>query len=73
MAYTKEVRCGDCAHFVRDGQCGYLNTPQGRDPQRPFEHAPFWVWSDCYTDREQVRADATSCCDTFAAKSGGQS
>ena len=62
------VRCGDCVHFVREGRCNYLNTPQGRDPKRPFEHAPFWVWSDCYSDKEQVRADVTSACPTFIPK-----
>jgi hypothetical protein len=45
-----------------------MNTPAGRDPKRPFEQAPFWVWSDCYTDREQVRADVRSRCVVFLAK-----
>ena len=65
------VRCGDCRNFVRDGKCNYLNTPEGRDPKRKFEHAPFWVWSDCYSDRELVRLDVTSCCPTFTAIAGG--
>lgn len=59
------VKCGDCKHFVRDGKCNYLATPEGRDPDRKFEHAPFWVWSDCYSDKEQVRANVTSACPTF--------
>ena len=62
------VRCGDCKYFVRDGKCGFLATPEGRDKSRPFSHAPFWVWSDCYSDREQVRAAATSRCSTFAQR-----
>ena len=60
----KIVRCGDCKYFVRDGDCGFLASPAGRAP-RAFEHAPFWVWSDCYSDREQVRASVTSACPTF--------
>ena len=64
----EQVLCGDCRHFVRDGKCNYLSTPEGRDPKRPFEQAPFWVWSDCYSDKEQVRADVTSACPTFVAK-----
>jgi hypothetical protein len=59
-----KVRCGDCKYFVRDGNCGFLASPAGRAP-RQFEHAPFWVWSDCYSDREQVRQDVTSACPTF--------
>ena len=35
---------------------------------RPFEFAPFWVWSDCYSDKEQVRANVESMCATFQAK-----
>ena len=62
------VRCGACKHFVRDGRCGYLDTPEGRSKDRPFAHAPFWVWSDCYSDKEQVRSGVTSACVTFAAK-----
>jgi hypothetical protein len=49
------VKCGDCKYFVRDGKCRFLDTPEGRDKSRPFSHAPFWVWSDCYSDKEQVR------------------
>ena len=62
------VKCGDCKHFVRDGKCNYLSTPEGRDKNRPFAHAPFWVWSDCYSDREQVRSDVETLCPTFGAK-----
>lgn len=62
------VKCGDCKYFVRNGKCGFLQTAEGRDPARQFEHAPFWVWSDCYSDREQVRTNATSACPTFASK-----
>ena len=65
---SETVRCGDCKYFVRDGKCGFLATPEGRDKSRPFSHAPFWVWSDCYSDREQVRAAATSRCSTFARR-----
>lgn len=65
---SKNVKCGDCKHFVRNGKCGFLQTAEGRDPARKFEHAPFWVWSDCYSDKEQVRADVTSACPTFKAK-----
>lgn len=65
---SETVRCGDCKYFVRDGKCGFLATPEGRDKSRPFSHAPFWVWSDCYSDREQVRAAATSRCSTFAQR-----
>lgn len=61
----EKVRCGDCRYFVRDGNCGYLASEEGRKPGRPFEHAPFWVWSDCYSDREQVRSAVTSACPTF--------
>jgi hypothetical protein len=63
------VKCGDCKFFVRNGKCGYLQTPEGRDPTRKFEHAPFWVWSDCYSDEEQVRANVASACPTFAVRS----
>ena len=65
---TDTVKCGDCKYFVRDGKCNYLQTAKGRDPTRKFEHAPFWVWSDCCSDREQVRANVTSACPTFAAR-----
>ncbi len=59
------VRCGDCAFFVRDGKCGFLDTPEGKDRGRTFAFAPFWVWSDCYSDREQVRAGVETLCSTF--------
>lgn len=62
------VRCGDCAHFVRDGKCRFFDTPEGRAKDRAFSHAPFWVWSDCYSDKEQVRADVETMCSTFAAR-----
>ena len=62
------VKCGDCMHFVRDGLCNFLDTPAGKSVTRPFEFAPFWVWSDCYSDKEQVRANVESMCATFQAK-----
>jgi hypothetical protein len=62
------VRCGDCLYFVRDGLCDYLQTPAGRSKDRLFSHAPFWVWSDCYSDKEQVRANVESLCPTFCAR-----
>lgn len=62
------VKCGDCSYFVRDGNCGFLASEAGKAKDRPFAHAPFWVWSDCYSDREQVRQSVTSACPTFAAK-----
>lgn len=67
MAQTEQtkVRCGDCRYFVRDGSCGFLASEAGRAPERPFEHAPFWVWSDCFSDREQVRSDVATLCPTF--------
>jgi hypothetical protein len=71
MAETA-IKCGDCKHFVRDGRCNFLSTPEGRAKDRPFAHAPFWVWSDCYSDKEQVRRDVTSRCPTFAAKATGR-
>lgn len=68
MADSK-VKCGDCRYFVRNGNCGFLSSKAGRNPERPFAYAPFWVWSDCYSDKEQVRADVSSLCPTFAVKS----
>lgn len=65
---TKRVQCGDCMHFVRDGRCRYLETPEGRAKDRPFGHAPFWVWSDCYSDKEQVRSTVETTCSTFSPK-----
>jgi hypothetical protein len=62
--------CGDCVYFVRDGRCGFTDSPEGRAKDRPFAHAPFWVWSDCYSDKEQVRANVKTMCVTFVAKSG---
>lgn len=64
-----KVRCGDCRYFVRDGKCSFLSSDAYRAPDRPFAHAPFWVWSDCYSDREQVRADVATCCPTYEASS----
>lgn len=66
-----KVKCGECKWFVRDGNCSFLSSPEGRDRNRKFEHAPFWVWSDCYSDKEQVRAGVTSSCPTFIAKATG--
>lgn len=74
MSNTTErtvVKCGECKYFVRDGNCRFLSTPEGSAKDRPFEHAPFWVWSDCYSDREQVRAGVTSACPVFARKEAG--
>lgn len=68
MSKQQMLKCGDCTHFVRDGKCGFLDTPAGKSKDRPFEFAPFWVWSDCYSDKEQVRAGVESLCATFAAK-----
>ena len=65
---TQKVRCGDCKHFVRDGNCNYTNTPAYQAKDRPFGHAPFWVWSDCYSDKEQVRSTTETMCVTFEAK-----
>lgn len=61
------VRCGDCLYFVRDGRCGWTSSTEGQK-KHPFEHAPFWVWSDCYSDREQVSVNATSLCPTFESR-----
>jgi hypothetical protein len=65
---SSTVRCGDCSFFVRDGRCGFLDSPAGQAGDRPFAHAPFWVWSDCYSDREQVRSNVTSACPTYEAR-----
>jgi hypothetical protein len=62
------VRCGDCAHFVRDGKCRFFDTFEGKAKDRPFAYAPFWVWSDCYSDKEQVRANVKTMCATFAER-----
>jgi len=53
---SEKVRCGDCKYFVRDGKCSFHQSAAGQDKSRPFAHAPFWVWSDCYSDREQAYA-----------------
>lgn len=65
---SERVKCGDCHWFVRDGKCRFVDSPGGRDPTRPFTFAPFWVWSDCYSDREQVRSDVETLCATFVAR-----
>jgi hypothetical protein len=62
------IKCGDCKYFVRDGRCSFLESPKGKEKGRPFAHAPFWVWSDCYSDKEQVRANVASMCVTFEAR-----
>lgn len=67
MTDTTQVKCGDCQYFVRDGRCGFLTSPEGKKP-RAFSYAPFWVWSDCYSDKEQVRSDVTTACPTFAQR-----
>lgn len=59
------VRCGQCAHFVRDGRCDWYSSADAKRKDRPFAHAPFWVWSDCYSDKEQVRGNTFSACPTF--------
>lgn len=69
-AHTK-VKCGDCQHFVRDGKCRFFDTPAGKAKDRPFAFAPFWVWSDLYSDKEQVRASVESMCATFVARATG--
>ncbi len=61
------VKCGDCKYFVRDGKCRWYASEEG-SKQHPFGHAPFWVWSDVYSDKEQVRTDVTSACVTFETK-----
>jgi hypothetical protein len=65
---SSAIKCGDCRYFVRDGLCDFLSSPAGKAHDRPFEHAPFWVWSDCFSDKEQVRSGVTSACPTFEAK-----
>lgn len=62
------VACGECVHFIRDGKCNWNASADAKRKDRPFAHAPFWVWSDCYSDKEQVRADVQSACPTFAPK-----
>lgn len=70
MPDDKKVRCGDCEYFVRDGKCKFFASPAGQDKTRPFARAPFWVWSDCYSDKEQVRANVETLCPTFARARG---
>jgi hypothetical protein len=62
------IKCGDCKYFVRDGKCAFLQSEKGKRKDRPFEEAPFWVWSDCYSDKEQVRAGKETACSTFEIK-----
>ena len=62
------VKCGDCRYFVRDGKCGWYGSADEKRKDRPFKHAPFWVWSDVYSDKEQVRATVTSACATYDAR-----
>ena len=68
MSAQQMVKCGGCAHFVRDGKCRFFDTPAGKAKDRPFAFAPFWVWSDCYSDKEQVRATTESACAAYSAK-----
>lgn len=70
-AHTPKVRCGDCAYFVRNGKCKFTDTAAYKAKDRPFGHAPFWVWSDCYSDKEQVRSTTETLCSTFSAKETG--
>ena len=56
-------KCGDCIYFVRDGKCDFYKTHDVA--KLPFETAPFWVWSDCYSDKEQVRHDVETNCTVF--------
>ena len=65
---TTKVKCGECKWFVRNGNCSFLSSPEGRDRNRQFEHAPFWVWSDCYSDKEQVFETTETLCPTYAAR-----
>lgn len=68
---TPKVRCGDCEFFVRNGKCRFFETPEGSAKDRPFATAPFWVWSDCYSDKELVRDDVETACSTFRTKITG--
>lgn len=63
-----EVMCVECRYFVRDGKCSYYASLKRQ--RFPFDYAPFWVWSDCYSDKEQVRATVTSRCATYQPKQG---
>lgn len=62
------VTCGDCRYFVRNGKCSWYGSADEKRKDRPFAHAPFWCWSDCYSDKELVRDNVTSACPTFEAK-----
>lgn len=63
-----KVRCGDCRYFARDGKCNFFASAARQDRSRPFQCAPFWVWSDFFSDREQVRSNVETLCATFEAK-----
>lgn len=67
-ALRAQVKCGDCEHFVKNGRCHWYASADAKRKDRPFAHAPFWVWSDCYSDKELVRADVETSCKTFVAK-----
>lgn len=63
------MKCGDCIHFVRDGKCNWYASPDAKIQGRSFgSYEPFWVWSDCYSDKEQVRANVESACKAFASR-----
>lgn len=62
------VKCGDCEYFVRDGSCNFMRSEKGKREGRPFGEAPFWVWSDCYSDKELVRSEKETACGVFEAK-----
>ena len=58
-------KCGDCIHFERDGKCNYFFSEKGKSQNRKFDEAPFWVWSDCYSDKEQVFENKETKCIVF--------
>lgn len=64
------IKCGDCLHFIRNGKCGWHESKDA-EQKHSFAYAPFWVWSDALSDKEQVRADVTSACPTFSKKDAG--
>lgn len=64
---SEKVRCGECRYFVRDGKCNFFASEKGQDKSRAFQFAPFWAWSDFYSDHEQVRSDVATLCPTFEA------
>lgn len=71
MTAKTMVKCGDCALFVRDGKCKFFDAPVGKSKDRAFSFAPFWVWSDCYSDKEQVRSTTETMCSTFVPTVAG--